>query len=141
VHDAQRGTSLIELMLVMIVLGVLLVGGVPRAAKAAEEARVDAAAATLRSLWHAQRLYRFETGVYARDESALVAMRLVEPNVFTVTTPFVYRLEAADDVSFVWEAERSDTRVWTGTLSVDEDALLSGQITDGDGDAIAPAGI
>lgn len=138
---AQRGTSLVELMLVMVVLGVLLVAGVPRAARAAEEARVDAAAATLRSLWHAQRLHRFETGAYATDASALVDMRLVEPAVFSASAPFRYRLAAADAESFTWEAERRGTSVWSGVLSVDEDAVLSGDVSDGASDAIAPAGI
>ncbi|GJM22069.1 MAG: hypothetical protein DHS20C15_19840 [Planctomycetota bacterium] len=135
---AQRGTSLLEVMLVVIVLGIVIGAGAPRASLAAEEARVDGAAATLRSLWHAQRLFRLEAGVYSRETSELEEQRLIDTAVFAAQQPFVYRLVDPDDDSFEFEAERVGSSVWSGVLSIDSDGVISGRVLRGGGDEITP---
>src|SRR5262245_14943485 len=67
----ERGTTVVEVTLVVLVLGVLASMAWPRFAVAGEQARVDQAAAELRSIWVGQRLHWLETGEFAGNLATL----------------------------------------------------------------------
>ncbi len=53
----SRGYSLMEMMLVLTIMGVLIAMCAPTYQQAMEQARADVAAANLRAIWSAERLY------------------------------------------------------------------------------------
>ncbi len=70
----QRGFSLIELMIVVVILGLLATLLVPRIMDRPEEARVSKAMMDIRTLESALRLYRLDNGAYPTTEQGLAAL-------------------------------------------------------------------
>ncbi len=70
---ARRGNTLVELCVVMLVMSVLAAMGVPRFMRSLEQSKVDVAAANLRAIWTAQRLYWLKHLTYACDLSSLIS--------------------------------------------------------------------
>ncbi|HDQ41535.1 MAG TPA: type II secretion system protein GspG [Desulfonatronum sp.] len=70
----QRGFSLIELMIVVVILGLLATLLVPRIMDRPEEARVAKAMMDIRTLESALRLYRLDNGTYPTTEQGLAAL-------------------------------------------------------------------
>lgn len=70
----QRGFTLIEIMVVIVILGILAGLIVPRIMGRPEEARRTKAALTLRSLDSALKLYKLDNGVYPSTEQGLEAL-------------------------------------------------------------------
>jgi general secretion pathway protein G len=70
----QRGFSLIELMIVVVILGLLATLLVPRIMDRPEEARVSKAMMDIRTLESALRLYRLDNGMYPTTEQGLAAL-------------------------------------------------------------------
>lgn len=124
--------------MVAAVLGVLTGFGIPRVALAAEQSRVDGAAATLRSVWHAQRMHWIEEGRYAADFPELETLRLIEGGVDAASEPFTYSFTLGLDQSFTVQAVRQGSSVWSGTLTIDESGAIGGTISDGGSDVISP---
>lgn len=71
---SQRGFSLIELMIVVVILGLLATLLVPRIMDRPEEARVSKAMMDIRTLESALRLYRLDNGAYPTTEQGLTAL-------------------------------------------------------------------
>lgn len=79
---SQRGFTLIEIMVVVVILGIL--GGLvmPKLMGRPDEARVIAAKQDIASVMQALKLYRLDNGRYPTTEQglrALVALPVVEP--------------------------------------------------------------
>lgn len=72
--NLQRGFSLIELMIVVVILGLLATLLVPRIMDRPEEARVSKAMMDIRTLESALRLYRLDNGMYPTTEQGLAAL-------------------------------------------------------------------
>jgi len=134
-----RGSTLFELLLVVVIMGIVFTAAVPRSAVAFEEARVDGAAATLRSIWSAQRLHWLERHSYAASLGDLSSLLLIEPGVASETKPFDYAITTADATTFTAQATRSGSTWWSGSLAVDETSAITGTITDGDGRDVVPS--
>lgn len=137
-HDHQRGTSLAELLCVVVIMGVVLLAGVPRLGTAFEAARADEAGGALRGLWNAQRMHWLEARTYTSDIDVLIASGFIDAPVKTATEPFAYSITAADAESFDAQAVRTGSDLWTGTLSIDETGDITGQIEDGNGGIVSP---
>lgn len=136
---AERGVTLIEVGTVAVLIGIVVSAALPRFALAVETTRVDQAAAVLRSIERSQRMYRLETGAYAGTLSALHDIRLLDAGVVSTSSPFSYRVVTADAWGFTAEADRDDTSVWFGTLTVDETGEITGTVSNGEGDDVRPA--
>jgi type II secretory pathway pseudopilin PulG len=120
-------------------MGVLIAVGIPTFGRAVEQSRADLAAANLRAVWSAERLYWLENNTYTTDLSALQALGLLDPTVVTAATVYVYQVPSADAASFTATATRTGSRQWTGTLSMDQSGTLSGSIQASGQPTIVPA--
>jgi type IV pilus assembly protein PilE len=128
----RPGMTLIELMVVMTLTGVMAVMAVPSYRRGMEQSRVDQAAATLRTVWAAQRIYRLDNSSYAADLSTLSAAKLIDPSIASTSNPFSYEITAANAAGFTMSAHRSGSQVWGGALSIDETGVVTGSIASSD---------
>eukprot|EP01032_Pedospumella_encystans_P038051 gene38051-43099_t len=77
-RSAQRGFTLIELMVVLVIIGVLAALIVPNVIERADDARVTAAKTDINNLMQALKLYRLDNQRYPTAEQGLQAL-LVRP--------------------------------------------------------------
>lgn len=139
VGRAVAGSTLMELMLVVAVLGILVGWGAPRYEVAVEQTRVDQAAAALRSVWLAERLNWLEHHTFSDDLDALAGQRLVDAALVNQAQPFVLVVEAADAQGFSISADRTGSSAWTGALDLDETGAITGSTQDENGHVVSPA--
>ena len=71
---AQRGFTLIELMVVLVIIGVLAALIVPNVIERADDARVTAAKTDINNLMQALKLYRLDNQRYPTAEQGLQAL-------------------------------------------------------------------
>ena len=138
-HRTSAGSTLMELMLVVAVLGILVGFGAPRYDVAVEQTRVDQAASALHSLWVAERLNWLEHRTFSDDLGARAGQRFVDAAVASQAQPFVFVVEAADAQAFSISAERTGSSSWSGTLGLDETGDITGSTQDGNGHVVSPA--
>jgi type II secretory pathway pseudopilin PulG len=128
-------------------MSVLTAMGAPRFMRALEQSRVDVAAANLRAIWTAQRLYWLKHQTYACDLSSLISdadgENFLDPHVSSsnatyvceVTLPTAAQPSATD---FTATATRPG---WTGSLSIGNDGSIpdTDQVVDPSGTAYKPS--
>lgn len=73
-RSAQRGFTLIELMVVLVIIGVLAALIVPNVIERADDARVTAAKTDINNLMQALKLYRLDNQRYPTAEQGLQAL-------------------------------------------------------------------
>lgn len=128
----RRGFSLTELMIVVAVMGILISMSAGRFFKGVEQSHADIAAANLRAIWTAERLYWLEYGAYTDDLSELEALDLIHSTIISALKPYQYNIESADAAVFTASATRSGSGHWSGQLAIDETGTLEGQINGGE---------
>ena len=79
-RTAQRGFTLIELMVVLVIIGVLAALIVPNVIERADDARVTAAKTDINNLMQALKLYRLDNQRYPTGEQGLQAL-LTRPTI------------------------------------------------------------
>jgi Tfp pilus assembly protein PilE len=124
---------------VVAVMGVLIAIGIPTFGRAVEQSQADIAAANLRAVWAAERLYWLENGTYTADLSALQSLGLLDPTIVKASTVYVYQVPSADTETFTATATRSGSHLWTGTLGVDQTGGVTGSIQAPGQPTIVPA--
>lgn len=90
-RQAQRGFTLIEIMVVIVILGILAAMVVPRIMSRPEEARITKAKQDIRALETALDLYKLDNFNYPTTEQGLEAL-VTQPT--TPPVPKRYREEA-----------------------------------------------
>src|SRR5450830_404694 len=78
---APRGFTLTELMVTLTIIAAMTAMSVPSFQRAMEQSRADIAAANLRAIWAAQRLYWLENHAYTSDLTQLQALGLLDPQL------------------------------------------------------------
>lgn len=143
-ETTEAGFSLLELTLVVLIMAVLVSYSTPRFHKAFEESRADLAASNLEAIWTAQRLYWSKNRVFASGLGQLEKEGLLDPSflrrIRSDESKFNYEIVESDDRSFNAQAERTGSSHWSGTLAIDEQGILGGEIRGTWGETITAGG-
>lgn len=91
-HAVQRGFTLIELMVVLVIIGVLAALIVPNVLDRADDARVTAARTDINNLQQALKLYRLDNQRYPTAEQGLQAL-VAKPTTGPIPTQWKPYLE------------------------------------------------
>lgn len=124
----RRGWSLVEVVVVLTMMAILVSLSVPIFRRALEQAQADIAAANLRAVWSAERLYWLENHVYSSDLNELRALGLLDPSLLSSSSAYVYQLQSNGATAFTATATRNGSTLWSGTLIVDQSGNFSGVI-------------
>lgn len=136
----RRGSSIVELAVVVVIIGVLLSIVVPSFARVNEQNRLDSAAQYLRSIWAAERIYWLENRTFTNSLAALDALGLIDPRIVTGSDgKYTYAITAADASTFTVTATRAGSTAWTGAITIAQDGSVSGGISDSGGRALTPS--
>ncbi|MDX2036778.1 MAG: prepilin-type N-terminal cleavage/methylation domain-containing protein [Isosphaeraceae bacterium] len=132
-----RGVTLVEVVVVVTILGILVSIAAPSYRRAVEQARVDVAAAHLRSIWAAQRMHYLEERAFAIDFTTLEAGDLLDTSPLASDPWYVYLLES-NGTTFTISATRTGSSVYSGTLVIGPDGVVTGSISTAGGPALSP---
>ena len=128
---SSAGYTLPELVMVVVIIGVFVFSLTGSYALAAEQARVDQAAATMHSVWIGQRLYKLQYKTFAPNLDTLADARFLENNLDEKTEPFSYEIVTADSDEFIVQCVRSGSNVWFGNMNLNHNGLMWGSILGG----------
>jgi prepilin-type N-terminal cleavage/methylation domain-containing protein len=135
-----RGFTLIEVAVTITVIAIMVTYAVPLFQRSLEQQRVDLAAATLYSLWTAERLYYTNNQYWASSVTGLSDSNLLDPmfvNNNTASSRYLYSIALTAE-GFDISASRQNSETWSGSLVIDETGAITGSIT-GSGAALTPA--
>ena len=115
----RPGSSLIELIVTILVLGVLLSMGVPQFAQSLEQSRANVAGANLRAIWSAQRLYWLENRTYAPDLNTLLNANLIDPSLTEAIAPYTYSVSNSSSERVHRNGDPRGSSTWSGSYTID----------------------
>ncbi len=75
-HSAQRGFTLIEIMVVVVIMGILAALVVPKLMGRADDARIAAAKQDISTIMQAMKLYKLDNQRYPTTEQGLAALTI-----------------------------------------------------------------
>ena len=147
---ARRGFTLTELMVVTTLIGVMAAMSIPSFQRAVEQSRADIAAANLRAIWAAERLFWLENHAYTDKLSqqspqpvGLMQLGLLDPSLPLTESAgtqsgggYYYTVVAGSDTTPTFTA--TATRCGTSScFTIDQSGTMGGTVTVG-GCAITP---
>jgi Tfp pilus assembly protein PilE len=138
-RKSRAGTTLLEVAVVTTIIGVLVSMSVPSFQRAVEQSRADMAAANLRSIWSAERVYWLENRAYATDLSVLQSAGLIDPAIAASSTFYVYQVGSNDANSFTATAIRALNARWNGSFTIDDTGQTSGSLSSAGDSNIVPS--
>lgn len=134
-RDKPSGFTLTELMVTVAVIGVLVGMSAPYFGRTLEQSRADFAAANLRAIWAAQRLFWLENHEYTTkltqaSPKGLYELGLIDPVIISTTGDYTYTVTVPSGDTFQATATRQGS-TWTGSFTIDEDGTTGGSISAG----------
>ena len=148
-RPSRSGSTLVELMIVALLIGIFASMAIPSYRSSVEQARVDMAAANLRTLWAAQRFLYLNERSYTTDTDDLIAYGVFKHSEISSTSAggpflmyndpsFIYRIVLQPNGEFQATATRSAGTVFHGVLTIDAAGVVTGVVTDTHGREIRP---
>jgi prepilin-type N-terminal cleavage/methylation domain-containing protein len=123
-RTCSHGFTLVELMIVLTIIGIMATMCVPTFQKAIEQSKIDIAAANLRAIWAAERLYWLEYHTYTPDDhlDTLRNLGLLDSEMLNNSGGFTYAVPTISPLSATALYQVGDNSL---TLTIDE----NGEIT------------
>ena len=133
-HRNQKGFTLIELMIVVVIIGILAALAIPRFMKATTKSKQSEAKQVLKQIYTMQRTYRQANDIYwtptAGNASAAAPNAFAELGVEIMTTArYTYSIAGVSATTFTATATVSDP-------GLDDDAAPDTWTIDQDGDLV-----
>lgn len=139
VISRHRGTSLLEMMVVVTITGILISFAAPSYRKAVEQSKLDLAATNLRSIWAAERFYYLDQRAYTSNFSVLSGTGVLDSGLINSDPFYSYSLAVNEaGTSFTATATRVGSSVYTGSLAIDPSGALTGGISGSGGISMTP---
>jgi prepilin-type N-terminal cleavage/methylation domain-containing protein len=126
--STRLGWSLIEVLVVVTMMAILISITVPNFVRSLEQSHADIAAANLRAIWTAERLYWLENRTYSANLSQLQSLGLLDPAIGSATAVYLFQVQSPDPNSFSATATRAGSLRWKGAFTIDQTGTLTGSI-------------
>ncbi|MDA1016265.1 MAG: prepilin-type N-terminal cleavage/methylation domain-containing protein [Planctomycetota bacterium] len=120
--------TLVELMIVLTIMIVMLSFSMPSFHRTVQQTRTDSAAATLRTIWTAERIYWLNNRTYSATLTELDALDLIDPNTLAPLNGFVFAITNSSATTFTATATPTGTSKWSGQLTLNEQGVIGGSI-------------
>ena len=117
-HNRQKGFTLIELMIVVVIIGILAALAIPRFMQATVKAKESEAKTVLKQIYTLERVYRQENGAYTL---VVADIGFLQPT----NSKYVYSVSAAAGNTFTAQAAPDGSDVdLTTTFTINENGTI-----------------
>jgi len=117
-HNRQKGFTLIELMIVVVIIGILAALAIPRFMQATVKAKESEAKTILKQIFTLERTYRQEQGFYTAN---MAVIGFDQPT----NSRFIYAIDAAGPNTFTASATPDGTDAdLVRTFTINEEGTI-----------------
>lgn len=133
-HNRQKGFTLIELMIVVVIIGILAALAIPRFMQATTKAKQSEAKGLLKQIYTMERTYRQERNTYGDNGVAIASLTggtFPEIGVeVMITAVYGYSIVAAANTFTATAAANLDDDATVDTWTIDQAGTLLNTIND-----------